>query len=84
MSTIFFVLEKGGTQAPTKFVSIKEKLSTLFSDEQQIQKVEDFYGDIDNCTLSKNTNWIQLEPTLYERVDNTVSVCIVTRDVLIK
>lgn len=83
VSTIFFVLEKGEIQAPTKFVSIKEKLSTLFSDEQQIQKVEDFYGDIDNCTLSKNSNWIQLEPTLYERVDNTVSVCIVTRDVLL-
>ena len=84
VSTIFFVLEKEGVETCTKFVSIKEKLNNLFSGEQQIQKVEDFYADIDNCALSENSNWIEVEPaTLYERADRTLSVCIVEREVLL-
>ena len=86
VSTIFFVLEKAkaGEATHTKFVSIKEKLNSLFSDKQQIQEVEDFYGDIDNCADPRNRNWIEVEPaTLYKRADDTLSVCIVSRKVLL-
>ena len=60
MSTIYFVLDKIQSNEPTKFITLNRKLSELFvaeSKNEQIQQIEDFYSDIDNCSDSHNELW---------------------------
>lgn len=88
VSTVFFVLEKTGNDLPTKFVTISQKLSELInasSEEDQIQQIEDFYGDIDNCEASYNKAWQQdaFSPNIYRRKDESATVCIVPKATLV-
>ena len=88
VSTVFFVLEKTATGLPTKFITINQKLSELInasSEEEQIQQIEDFYGDVDNCEESYNKAWQQdaFSPNVYRRKDASATVCIVPKATLV-
>lgn len=57
VSTIFITLEKSISTEPTKFITVNEKLETLFKDKS-LQQFEDFYTQVDNCNNPHNaTSW---------------------------
>lgn len=78
VSTIFITLEKRKSKEPTKFITVNEKLETLFKDKS-LQPFEDFYTEVDNCNNPNNTSW--KEDTQFKNVfhkkDNTITVSIV-------
>lgn len=84
VSTIFITLEKGTSKEPTKFITINEKLETLFKDNS-LQLFEDFYTEIDNCNNPHNTNW--KENTQFKNVfhiaDGTITVSFVEQSHLL-
>lgn len=88
VSTIFFVLERSLYAGDTKFITLNFKLENHFSQNSlnlQIQQIEDFYNDIDNCNDIQNHDWHadgNFE-NLYRRKDGLVSVCIVPKDILV-
>lgn len=87
VSTIYFVLEKIKNNIPTKFITINFKLSDLFKGEttkEQIQKIEDFYTDIDMCDDKRNLNWKQDDffSNLYTNNTNKTSVSIISKETL--
>lgn len=89
VSTVFFVLEKGAKNEDTKFITLNSKLENLFCQNNirtQIQQIEDFYSDIDNCTDKRNPNWISDRAfnALYRRTDGAMRVCVVGKDILYK
>lgn len=88
VSTIYFVLDKTQSSEPTKFITLNRKLSELFvaeSKDEQIQQIEDFYSDIDNCCDSHNGLWEKdnFFADLYKRKDGTLSVCLVSKECLL-
>lgn len=88
VSTVFFVLERNQSDRVTKFITLDFKLESYFTQDNinaQIQQIEDFYNDIDNCSSSNNHNWSADDnfENLYRRRDGLVSVCIVSKDVLL-
>ena len=88
VSTIYFVLDKVQSSEPTKFVTLYRRLSELFvsaSKNGQIQQIEDFYSDIDNCSDSRNDLWEKdnFFDDLYKRKDRSVSVCLVSKECLL-
>ncbi len=88
VSTIYFVLDKVQSSKPTKFVTLYRKLSELFvsaSKNEQIQQIEDFYSDIDNCSDSRNDLWEKdnFFDDLYKRKDRSASVCLVSKECLL-
>ena len=73
---------------PTKFITLNGKLSELFvaeSKDEQIQQIEDFYSDIDNCCDSHNGLWEKdnFFADLYKRKDGSLSVCLVSKECLL-
>ncbi len=84
VSTIFITLEKGKSQEPTKFITINEKLETLFKDKS-LQQFEDFYTEVDNCNNSKNANWKENTQfkNVFHKTDGTISVSIVEQTHLV-
>ena len=83
VTTIYSVFQRGQREEATKFVTINFKLEEFFDQENisnQLQQIEDFYTDIDNCDDPRNTGWRQdaTFPSLYHRTDNSISVSIVT------
>lgn len=84
VSTIFITLEKGASKEPTKFITVNEKLETLFKDNS-LQMFEDFYTEIDNCNNPKNAGW--KEDTQFKKVfhktDETITVSIVEQKYLL-
>lgn len=78
VSTIFITLQKGNSKEPTKFITINSKLVDLF-DINNLQQLEDFYTEIDNCNNPKNINWKQDKQysNVYNKTDGTVKVSIV-------
>lgn len=84
VSTIFITLEKGKSKEPTKFITVNEKLETLFKDKS-LQPFEDFYTEIDNCNNSHNTNWKADNQfkNVFHKTDGTISVSIVEQTHLI-
>jgi hypothetical protein len=78
VSTIFITLEKGTSKEPTKFITVNEKLETLFKDKT-LQQFEDFYTEVDNCNNSKNTNWNEDSQfkNVFHKTDKTITVSIV-------
>lgn len=84
VSTIFITLEKGKSKEATKFVTINEKLETLFKDKS-LQQFEDFYTEIDNCNNPHNKNWkadSQFK-NVFQKSDGTVTVSIVEQEHLV-
>lgn len=88
VSTIYFVLDKMQSCEPTKFITLNRKLSELFvaeSKNEQIQQIEDFYSDIDNCNDSHNKLWEKDDffADLYKRKDGSLSVCLASKECLL-
>ena len=88
VSTIYFVLDKIQSSEPTKFITLNRKLSELFvaeSKEDQFQQIEDFYGDINNCTDFHNELWEKdsFFESLYKRKDGSLSVCLASKAYLL-
>lgn len=85
VSTIFITLEKGTSKEPTKFITVNEKLETLFKDKT-LQQFEDFYTEVDNCNNSKNTNWNEDEQfkNVFHKTDKSITVSIVEQSHLFK
>jgi len=89
VSTIFFVLERTGSDSPTRFVSLNSKLDEYFdmdNIENQIRQIEDFYVSIDNCNNPSSQQWKkdQTFSTLFHAKDNSFSVNIVEKEQLYK
>lgn len=88
VSTIYFVLDKTQSSEPTRFVTLNRKLSELFlgeSKNEQIQQIEDFYSDIDNCNDPRNDLWEKdnFFDDLYKRKDGSLSVCLASKECLL-
>lgn len=84
VSTIFITLEKGTSKAPTKFITVNEKLETLFKDKS-LQLFEDFYTEVDNCNNPNNPNWKE-DPqfkNVFHKTDNSTTVSIVEQSHLV-
>lgn len=84
VSTIYFVLDKTQSSEPTRFITLNRKLSELFvgeSKNEQIQQIEDFYSDIDNCNDPRNDLWEKdnFFDDLYKRKDGSLSVCLASK-----
>ncbi len=89
VSTIFSVFQYSVSNEPSKFITINFKLEEYFEQnniETQLKQIEEFYGDIDLCSDSKNKNWKKdlTFDNLYHRVDGLVSVSIVSKTILEK
>lgn len=84
VSTIFITLEKGISKTPTKFITVNEKLETLFKDKS-LQSFEDFYTEVDNCNNQKNSNWKQDTQfkNVFHKIDKTITVSIVEQSHLV-
>lgn len=84
VSTIFITLEKGTSKEPTKFITINEKLETLFKDNS-FQLFEDFYTEIDNCNNPHNTNWKENTQfkNVFHKADGTITVSFVEQSHLL-
>lgn len=85
VNTIFITLEKGTSKESTKFITVNEKLETLFKDKS-LQQFEDFYTEVDNCNNSKNTNWNEDEQfkNVFHKTDKSITVSIVEQSHLLK
>ena len=88
VATVYFVLDKVQSDEPTKFVTLNRKLNELFitdSISERIQQIEDFYGDIDNCTNPRNDLWEKdnFFEDLYKRKDGSLSVCLASKECLL-
>ena len=88
VSTIYFVLDKIQSEEPTKFVTLNRKLNELFvtdSISEQIQQIEEFYSDIDNCSDPHNDLWEKdnFFDDLFKRKDGSLSVCIASKECLL-
>lgn len=84
VSTIFITLEKSASKEPTKFITVNEKLETLFKDNL-LQQFEDFYTEVDNCNNPKNTNWKEDSQfkNVFHKTDRKISVSIVDQSHLV-
>lgn len=84
VSTIFITLEKGINKETTKFITVNEKLETLFKDKP-LQTFEDFYTEVDNCNNPKNTNWKEDTQfkNVFHKADGTITVSIVEQKYLL-
>lgn len=83
VSTLFITLQKGKSSNPTKFISIKDKLQNLFPDDN-LQRFEDFYAEIDNCNLPQNTSWLAdtIYSNVFNKTDHSLTVSIVDNNIL--
>lgn len=84
VSTIYITLEREISKEPTKFITVNEKLETLFKDNS-LQSFEDFYTEIDNCNNSHNTNWKENTQfkSVFHKTDGTITVSIVEQTYLV-
>lgn len=84
VSTIFITLKKGKSDSPTRFVTLDFKLDDYFEEgkvEENLQKIEDLYTQIDICETPSNIEWAKDKtyPKVFHKVDDSVSVSIVSR-----
>lgn len=84
VSTIFITLKKGKSDNLTRFVTINFKLDDHFNTENtndNLQKIEDLYTQIDLCDDPLNQNWTKDEnfESTYNNVDNNIRASIVSR-----
>lgn len=84
VSTIFITLKKGKSDNPTRFVTLDFKLDDYFEEgkiEENLQKIEDLYTQIDICDTPSNIEWTKDKtyPNVFYKVDDSASVSIVSR-----
>ncbi len=89
VSTVYMVLQKGISEKPTRFVTIDFKLEDYFAQDDvtiQLQQIEDFYAEIDNCDDACNNKWNKdsIFNDLYRNTQDHVSVCIVPKSKLLQ
>ncbi|MDE6010760.1 MAG: SAM-dependent DNA methyltransferase, partial [Muribaculaceae bacterium] len=89
VSTIFFVLEKCDVKKPTKFISLNFKISDYFDAtnvHDRLQKIENFYSEIDTCELSANTKWgsDNITHNVFHKKDGSIDVSIVAYENLVE
>lgn len=89
VSTIYAVFQKGASNDPTKFVTIDFKLEDYFAQDNttiQIQQIEDFYTEVDNCDNPRNSKWNKDSTfnDLYLNPIDHISVCIVPKHRLLQ
>lgn len=89
VSTIYSVFQKEANDRPTRFVTIDFKLKDYFSQdniESQIQQIEKFYTEIDNCADPQNNKWNKDSTfnDLYLNQKDRISVCIVPKHKLLQ
>ena len=82
------MLDKIQSEEPTKFVTLNRKLNELFvtdSISEQIQQIEEFYSDIDNCSDPHNDLWEKdnFFDDLFKRKDGSLSVCMASKECLL-
>lgn len=84
VSTIFITLEKSASKEPTKFITVNEKLETLFKDNL-LQQFEDFYTEVDNCNNPRNIKWKEDSQfkNVFHKTDGRISVSIVEQSHLV-
>lgn len=89
VSTIYFVLEKKKSEESTRFITINQKLSSLWGQKDinsQLSEIEDFYRQIDFCDNEHNTDW-SVDNTfsdLYKSNNGNFTCCIVPKQRLIQ
>lgn len=88
VSTIFVILQKCICEEPTKFVTIDFKLEEYFNQDdinQQLNQIEDFYSEIDNCNDLRNPKWHKDNTfnDLYLCTEKSISVCKVQKQNLL-
>ena len=88
VSTIYSVIKKCQNSEPTKFITINFKLLEQYDQENlqhQLEQIENFYAEIDNCDYRRNPSWRVDENAndVYYKIDNSVKVCIVNKSKLI-
>ncbi len=88
VSTVYFVLERNVSEAPTKFVSVNFKLADFFGNttiQRQLAKIESLYSEIDNCDLAENNKWVNdtIFSNVFHKTDGTIDVSIISQDTLI-
>ena len=81
--------KKGQVKEPTRFVTINFKLNDYFSQDNitsQIQQIENFYTEIDNCDDAHNNKWNRdsIFNDLYLNQQDRISVCIVPKHKLLQ
>lgn len=89
VSTIYFVIAKCDSTAPTKFVSLNFKLSDYFGGipiQKQLAKIEAMYSEIDNCDLPGNNKWNcdTIFPNVFHRNDGSMDVSIISHETLVQ
>jgi hypothetical protein len=88
VSTIYTVLQKGVSDEPTKFVTVKFKLEEHFVQDdvcRQLSQIEEFYTEIDNCDNAHNPKWKKDNTfnDLYRNEQGRIEVCIVPKQKLV-
>lgn len=80
VSTIFITLEKCTKKEPTKFITVNEKLETLFKDKS-LQEFEDFYTEVDNSNNPQNKSWKEDSQfkNVYHKADESITVSFVEK-----
>jgi hypothetical protein len=89
VSTIYAVLQKGTSDEPTKFVTVYFKLEEHFTQNNinhQLNQIEEFYAEIDNCDNTRNTKWCKDNTfnDLYKNEHDKIEVCIVPKPKLLE
>lgn len=89
VSTIYFVLEKTKTDGATRFITINQKLSSLWGQkdiDSQLAGIEDFYRQIDFCDDARNADWNldSMFPDLYKSNNGYFTCCIVPKQRLLQ
>lgn len=87
VATIYSVFQHGQNDEPTRFVTINFKLNETFDQENilnQLQQIENFYTNIDNCNNPRNQGWRNDNTfqNLYHKTDGSVSVSIISKEQL--
>jgi hypothetical protein len=89
VSTIFIVLKRGKSENKAKFITINFKLDDYLDSKSvtsNLEKIEDFYSQIEFCDLPNNTNWVKDKsyPNVYLNKDKNVKVSLVRQETLEK
>ncbi|MFA5818754.1 MAG: N-6 DNA methylase [Bacteroidales bacterium] len=89
VSTVFIVLQKRLSSEPTKFITLNFKLLDEFDQNNigsQLSQIENIYAEIDNCSDIRNPTWRSdsIFEDLYHKLDESITVCIVSKDKLLE
>jgi N-6 DNA Methylase len=87
VSTVFITLQRGKSNDPTRFVTLNFKLDEKLTGDHgnDLQFIEDFYTQIDNCEQLTGQNWNEDEQykTVFTEVNDSTRVSVVPHKTLI-